>query len=83
MKKLVTVLSLAAFVALVGCSTVKGVGKDVKKLGGKIENKAETVQKKQEAKTFLLKAYVVLSIGIIKPLIAIFLLAFCFTKEFT
>ena len=50
MKKLVTVLSLAAFVALVGCCTVKGVGKDVKKLGGKIENKAETVQKKQEAK---------------------------------
>jgi predicted small secreted protein len=50
MKKLVTVLSLVVFVALAGCSTVKGVGKDVKKLGGKIENKAETVQQKQQAK---------------------------------
>ena len=31
--------------ALVGCNTVEGFGKDVSKVGGKIEKKAEEVKK--------------------------------------
>ncbi len=46
MKKLMTVLTMLAFVLMAGCSTVKGVGKDVQKLGDKIETKAEKTEKK-------------------------------------
>jgi predicted small secreted protein len=34
-------LCLAAVVALAGCNTMEGLGKDLKILGGKIEDKAE------------------------------------------
>ena len=34
-------LLLVAAVGLSGCNTVEGFGKDLKKLGGKIEKKAE------------------------------------------
>ncbi|MEB4593377.1 entericidin A/B family lipoprotein [Candidatus Thiothrix sp. Deng01] len=41
MKKLLTVLSLTMFLAtLAACSTVEGVGKDLKSLGGSIEKEA-------------------------------------------
>ena len=35
----IVVLLLGAFLA--GCNTMEGLGKDISKLGGKIENKAE------------------------------------------
>jgi predicted small secreted protein len=39
MKKIATLLALAfAFVALAGCNTVTGVGKDIQKAGEKIED---------------------------------------------
>ena len=31
----------AGFIGLTGCNTMQGLGKDVSKLGDKIENKAE------------------------------------------
>jgi predicted small secreted protein len=50
MKKTVTVLVMkfmvlaaigSATVTLTGCNTMEGLGKDISKLGNKIENKAE------------------------------------------
>ncbi|HET7260270.1 MAG TPA: entericidin A/B family lipoprotein [Casimicrobiaceae bacterium] len=42
MKKLVTLLALAGFVvAVTGCNTIEGAGKDVKAAGGAIEKAAE------------------------------------------
>ncbi|UJS22535.1 entericidin A/B family lipoprotein [Thiothrix winogradskyi] len=42
MQKLLSVLSLMALLLLVGCSTIEGVGKDLKSLGGTIEKEAAT-----------------------------------------
>jgi entericidin B len=39
MREIVLLIVLAAFAA--GCNTVAGFGRDVEKLGDKIENKAE------------------------------------------
>jgi len=41
MKKLATLLTLAFAFALTACSTMEGFGKDVKKVGSKIENSAD------------------------------------------
>lgn len=39
MKRILALLMLAAFtVSIVGCNTVKGVGRDVEKVGEKIED---------------------------------------------
>lgn len=45
MKRLMLVMMLAAFsMALAGCNTIAGAGKDVQKAGEKIEDKAEKCQ---------------------------------------
>ena len=41
MKKLMAVLMVLAMGILAGCNTMEGLGKDLKALGGKIEDKAE------------------------------------------
>jgi entericidin A len=41
MKRVAVVLLAVWVVALTGCNTMEGLGKDVKKVGEKIENKAE------------------------------------------
>ncbi len=40
-----TVLIAAAGIFLTSCSTTKGFGRDLQKVGGKIENKADQVQR--------------------------------------
>lgn len=40
MQKLLTILSLTASLLIAGCSTVEGVGKDLKSLGNTIEKEA-------------------------------------------
>ncbi|EIJ36150.1 entericidin A/B family lipoprotein [Thiothrix nivea] len=40
MQKLLTVVSLLAVLLVAGCSTVEGIGKDLKSLGGSIEKEA-------------------------------------------
>jgi len=40
-KRIFTLIMLAGFVTLCGCNTMEGLGKDLKALGGKIEDKAE------------------------------------------
>jgi len=40
-RRMTALLCLAALVALAGCNTMEGLGKDLKALGGKIEDKAE------------------------------------------
>lgn len=46
MQKLLSILSLMAFLLLTGCSTVEGIGKDLKSLGGTIEQEAQTEKAK-------------------------------------
>jgi predicted small secreted protein len=41
MKRVLVVMLLVGAVGLAGCNTMEGLGKDLKALGGKIENKAE------------------------------------------
>jgi predicted small secreted protein len=41
MKRLAVLLLVVWAVGLAGCNTMEGLGKDVKTLGDKIENKAE------------------------------------------
>jgi predicted small secreted protein len=41
LRRIAALLCLAAVVALAGCNTMEGLGKDLKALGGKIEDKAE------------------------------------------
>lgn len=41
MQKLLTVVSLMAWLLIAGCSTVEGVGKDLQSLGGTIEKEAQ------------------------------------------
>jgi len=41
MKKLTALLLLGCVVTLAGCNTMEGLGKDVSKLGNKIEQKAD------------------------------------------
>lgn len=41
MKTLVLTAIGAGTVGLTGCNTMEGLGKDISKLGGKIENKAD------------------------------------------
>ncbi len=47
MKKIITVLFAVLFVAfaLVGCNTIEGVGKDIKKGGEAIEKTADKAKK--------------------------------------
>ncbi len=40
-KRFFACILLVALVALCGCNTMEGLGKDLKALGGKIEDKAE------------------------------------------
>ncbi len=40
MQKLLTILSLTVVLLIAGCSTVEGVGKDLKSLGNTIEKEA-------------------------------------------
>jgi entericidin B len=47
LKKIAALLALAGFaMAVAGCNTVEGVGKDVKATGQGIENTAKDVSKK-------------------------------------
>ena len=39
--RVLIVLAAAAFLALAGCNTMEGFGKDLSKLGGNIEKKAD------------------------------------------
>ena len=41
MKNILTILAVFAALNLAACNTMSGLGKDVSKLGDKIENKAE------------------------------------------
>jgi len=41
MKKLIMLSVIACLVALAGCNTMQGLGKDVQQLGNKIEKKAQ------------------------------------------
>jgi entericidin A len=41
MNKLITLLVSLSAILVVGCNTMSGLGKDVSKLGDKIERKAE------------------------------------------
>jgi predicted small secreted protein len=41
MKRVMTLLTLCALTALMGCNTVKGLGEDVQKAGSAIENAAK------------------------------------------
>ena len=41
MKKIAAVLLASVYVLLVGCNTVGGFGKDVQKVGEKVEDSAE------------------------------------------
>ena len=41
MKQVSWIVLLLLSVSLMGCNTMEGFGKDLSKLGGKIENKAE------------------------------------------
>ena len=45
MNKMLLGVLIASVLALAGCNTVEGFGKDVSKVGGKIEKKAEEVKK--------------------------------------
>jgi entericidin A len=45
MNKVLGVILMAYTLFLVGCNTMQGFGKDVSKLGDKIENKAEEKKK--------------------------------------
>jgi entericidin A len=45
MSKLILLVLGAAAIALTGCNTVAGFGKDLSKVGDKIEKKSEQVQK--------------------------------------
>lgn len=40
-KRILVWIMLAGVVGLAGCNTMEGLGKDLKALGGKIEDKAE------------------------------------------
>jgi len=40
-RRMTALLCLASVVALAGCNTMEGLGKDLQILGGKIEDKAE------------------------------------------
>ena len=44
-KKITVLVCAAAVFFLAGCNTMQGLGKDVSKLGGKIEQKAEEKKK--------------------------------------
>ncbi len=44
-RNILLIIILAAFSALVGCNTMEGFGKDVSKVGDKIEDTAEKVKK--------------------------------------
>jgi entericidin B len=47
MKKMIALVSLLGFaLALVGCNTISGAGKDVEATGKGIDNAAKDVQKK-------------------------------------
>ncbi|MGB3917032.1 MAG: entericidin [Thiothrix litoralis] len=46
MQKLLSVLFLMTCLLVAGCSTVEGVGKDLKSLGGSIEQNAQTEKAK-------------------------------------
>ena len=46
MKSITAGLMVAALLALMGCNTVEGVGKDVQSGGKAIENAADKTQKK-------------------------------------
>jgi predicted small secreted protein len=48
MDRVVVILLLAGILCLSGCNTMEGFGKDLKKLGGNIEKKAD--EKKAEEK---------------------------------
>jgi predicted small secreted protein len=41
MKQLITLLTIASVLLLVGCNTVKGMGQDLQKAGEKIEDVAK------------------------------------------
>jgi entericidin B len=41
LRKIVSVLLAASFLALVGCNTMEGLGQDIEKGGQKLQNKAE------------------------------------------
>jgi predicted small secreted protein len=41
MQKLLSMVSLLACLLVAGCSTVEGIGKDLKSLGGTIEQEAQ------------------------------------------
>ena len=41
MKKLLILVSAAAILALTGCNTINGVGKDVERAGEKVQNVAK------------------------------------------
>ncbi|HSC78815.1 MAG TPA: entericidin A/B family lipoprotein [Chitinolyticbacter sp.] len=41
MKRLIALISLAAFTLLTACNTVHGVGKDIEKGGEKVQDAAE------------------------------------------
>ena len=45
MNKMLLGVLIASVLVLAGCNTVEGFGKDVSKVGGKIEKKAEEVKK--------------------------------------
>lgn len=44
-KKLFLLALTLSFLGLAGCNTMEGLGKDVSKLGGKIEQKADEKKK--------------------------------------
>ncbi len=46
MAKLVLAVSVLACLWLSGCSTVEGIGKDIKSLGGTLEKEAQTEKAK-------------------------------------
>ena len=46
MKKLIALTGLTLIVALTGCNTFKGVGKDISKGGEAVTNSAEKTQQK-------------------------------------
>ena len=43
--RIFVVLAVAVLLALAGCNTMEGLGKDIKSLGGNIEKKAEEEKK--------------------------------------
>jgi entericidin B len=46
MKSLMTVITIAALVALAGCNTVAGAGKDVQATGSAVEKAADNAKPK-------------------------------------